>query len=715
MIKRYFELQEKVLSYNKDANTELLKKAYSVAADAHIGQKRATDEPYIIHPLAVAATLAEMRLDEISIAAGLLHDIVEDTSYTIEKIEDLFGKEIADIVWGITKISKIPDYDADDAKAETLKKMIIAMTNDIRVILIKLADRLHNIRTLEFLPVEKRKRISLETLEIYAPIAFRLGMGKVKDELEDVSFMYAYPKEYERINKEVSEKKGWADKNIENVKKEIEKILKKYKIKGKIFSRIKREYSIYKKLLKQEISLDKVFDLLALRVVTDTVENCYVIMGEIHHRWQHIPGRWRDLITNPKSNGYQSIHTTIITMEGVILEIQIRTEEMHRVAEEGIAAHWRYKEGISFIENDQRLQWFREMIEAHKTNPDPKEFLLHVKGDLTPDEIYVFTPKGKVINLKAGSTPIDFAYAIHTEIGNQCKGAIVNENLVPLRTKLNSGDMVEVLTAKNITPSSDWLKFVATSKARKKIMSYIQKKENLIHVERGKKIWARVLRDYKKRHALKLDEDDLMERIAKIHYTDIEVFFRDIGSGKKNLDRSTLKALFPEVSASDIKIVKRPQKKASQAYKLINVEGYNDIDVTLAKCCSPVKGEKITGYITTNRGLVVHRQNCVNLKNVVPDRLKNVSWNEVENYFYSVKYDLIIQDKPGVLSAISSVPAEYNSNIKNVGIEKISQSLSKIKLTLEIEDINQLNQIYRGLKKLKDVFSVVRKRVSEKV
>ena len=714
MIKRFFHLQEKVLSYHKGADIELLKKAYSVAADAHIGQRRATNEPYIIHPLAVAATLAEMKLDEISISAGLLHDIVEDTDYTIEKIKSLFGQEISDIVQAVTKISKISGFDAENAKAETLKKMIIAMTNDVRVILIKLADRLHNIRTLAVLESKKRKRIAFETLEIYAPIAYRLGMGKIKDELEDIAFIYAYPRDHLRIKKEVSDKRDWANSQLGHIKGEIEEIIKKYKIRGRVFSRIKREISIYRKIERQDIRLDQVYDLLALRVITDSVENCYITMGEIHQKWKHIPSRWRDMITHPKSNGYQSIHTTIIASTGVKFEIQIRTEDMHKIAEEGIAAHWRYKEGINFLENDQRLHWFREMIEAHRNNPNPKDFLNLVKGDLTPNEIYVFTPKGRVIGLNAGSTPIDFAYAIHTEIGNNCRGAVVNEKLVPLKTQLNSGDMVEVLTSKNISPSSDWLKIVATNRARRKIMNYLQKNENLVFIEKGKKIWAKVLREYKKKYKLTINREELAEKIKRIHYSEVEVFFRDVGSNKRLLDKKTLKILFPDVGAVDIKPEKRVSRKTSQIYKLINVEGYKDIDVALGKCCSPIKGDKIRGYITLNRGLVIHKESCSSLKHAVSSRQMNVSWNTIEEYFYVVKYDLIVQDKPGLLSAVSSVTGDHDSNIRNISMDRISQNMKKITLTFEVKDKEQLVKIARGFKGIKEVISVIRKRVSIK-
>ncbi len=710
MIKRFFELQEKVLSYHKDANIELLKKAYSVAADAHINQRRATNEPYIIHPLEVAGTLAEMRLDEISIAAGLLHDVVEDTNYTIERINTLFGKEIADIIWGVTKISRISDFDSDNARAETLKKMIVAMTNDVRVILIKLADRLHNIKTLEALDEEKRKRIAKETLDIYAPIAYRLGMGKIKTMLEDTSFKYAYPEEYTRINNEIEDKRVWALPKLDSLKEEIKKILKQYNISGEIQYRIKREISIYRKLMRQNITLDRVYDLLALRVITDSIENCYLLMGEIHQKWGYIPWRWRDFIARPKSNGYQSIHTTIITREGIKFEIQIRTREMHRVAEEGIAAHWQYKESITFLENDARLQWFRDMIEAHKENPNPKDFLTLVKGDLTPNEIYVFTPKGKVISLKRGATPVDFAYAIHTEVGSKCKGAYVNEQWAPLKTRLNSGDVVEIVIGQNARPSIDWLKYVVTSRARKSIMSYFQKKENILNLEKGKKMWGRILKQYKIKHNLRFSEEDIKNRVYELYHVDMETFFRDIGSNKRALDKRFLNTLFPEVSAPGIIPEKKVSPKTAQIYRLINVEGYRDIDILFARCCTPIKGDDIVGYITQRRGLVIHRENCPNLKNVLPSRLKEVSWNEVEDFSYLVKYDLLVEDRPGVLSSVSSITAENNSNIKKIEIEEISQHMSKIKIAFEVKNTTQLNRIHNQFKNTKGVESVIRRK-----
>jgi guanosine-3',5'-bis(diphosphate) 3'-pyrophosphohydrolase len=714
MIKRFHELQEKILSYYPEANIALLKKAYAISTDAHLNQKRASNEPYIIHPLTVAGILADMKVDEISIAAGLLHDVIEDSQYSREDLNKLFGQEISDLVWGVTKISKISEVDVEDAQAETLKKMIIAMTADVRVILIKLADRLHNIRTLAHLSPEKQIKIARETLEIYAPIAYRLGMGKIRDELEDVSFMYLHPDQYQRIKTEVSDKYDWAMKQVDALKKQILAILKGLKIKAEIQCRIKREISIYRKLQKQNIELENVYDLLALRVITDTVANCYVIMGAIHQQWVHIPGRWRDFITNPKSNFYQSIHTTIITREGVKFEIQIRTQEMHHNAEEGIAAHWKYKEGLAFLENDHRLEWFREMIDYHKTNPDPKEFLSLVKRDLTPNEIYVFTPKGKVINLKTGSSPIDFAYAIHSEVGDHCKNAIVNEKLVPLRTKLNSGDVVEIVTQKNSAPSADWLKFAVTLRAKKRIMAHLQKEEFAYDQEKGRRLWHKVLREYQKKYRLSINDQDMQKRVNAAGYPDMDTFLREVGSGKKMLNRETLKRIFPEVGAVEIAPVKKAAARSGSLHSLIHVDGQPDIDFIFAKCCHPIKGEEIIGYITKNRGLVVHRKNCPNVNKEIPSRLKHVAWNETFEHAYQVKLELLVADKPGVLSAITAITAASNSNIKKLAQEQTSQSMVKITLIFEVKDMFQLNEIYSQFKKIPDIYSINRKKTSDK-
>jgi GTP pyrophosphokinase len=507
-------------------------------------------------------------------------------------------------------------------------------------------------------------------------------------------------------------KKEWAIKKLENIKKELEDIVEQYKIKGEVHYRIKREISIYRKVLRQNITIDRVFDLLALRIVTDTVENCYALMGEIHQRWTFIPARWRDFIATPKANGYQSIHITVMTKEGVMFEIQIRTHEMHRVAEEGIASHWRYKDGISFLDNDQRLQWFRDMIDTHKENPNPREFLSMVKGDLIPNEVFVFTPKGKVINLKKGATPIDFAYAIHSEVGEHCKMAIVNETLVPLKTGLNSGDVVEIITAKDTRPSIDWLKYVATNRAKKKIMGYIQKKEYAQFEEKGKRTWNRILREYKRKHNLQLSEEEIEERIRKVQCTDMLTFYRAVGSSHKILDRNALKRLFPEVSTKHIETERRPAKKVSQVYRLVKVEGYSDVDVSFARCCNPIKGDKIAGFITKNRGLVIHKDKCANLKHVMPTRRLKVDWNEdVKDFSYDVRYDLMVIDKPGLLSTISTIIAGYNSNIRRIENEQISSQMNKLKITFEVKDTDQLRRIEQEFRAVKDVYQVIRKKV----
>lgn len=713
MIKRFFELQEKILSYHPDANTELLKKAYSVAADAHINQRRASDEPYIVHPLEVAATLADMKLDEISIAASLLHDVVEDTDYTIEEINRLFGEEVANIVWGVTKISKLPDFDVENAKAETLKKMIIAMTNDVRVILIKLADRLHNLKTLAALKSEKRQRIARETLEIYAPIAYRLGMGKIKTDLEDIAFPYAFPEEYEQISKEVSNQKKWADERLVEMHDALKKLLENHEITGEISYRMKREISIYRKLVRQNIGVHQVYDLLALRITTDTVANCYAILNGIHHNenWQYIPSRLRDFITAPKANGYQSLHTTVITRQGIKFEIQIRTPEMDKIAEEGIAAHWRYKEGISFLDNDQRLQWFRDMIEAHRSNPNPKDFLSLVKGELTPNEIYVFTPKGKVINLKAGSTTIDFAFAIHSQVGSHCKSAIVNEQIVPLRTELNSGDVVEILTDKKSNPSADWLKFTTTARARKKIIAFLQRQENQVAEEKGRRMWLRVLRSIKQKYDLKIGNAEIENRIKTVFSQDLDSFYREVGSSRKTLDKVFMKKILPEIPAPALVKVPTKTVRSDSNYKLVSVEGYTNIDITFAKCCTPIKGDPIVGYITQKRGLVVHRRDCSKVLEAVSPRLKNVSWVDNNDHVFWVRYELLVADRPGLLSKVTGVTAKHKSNIRTISQERISQNVAKIKLVFDVRDTEQLQKISGDFLKTKGVISVVRRKV----
>jgi len=715
MIKRYFELENKILDYHKDANTQLLKKAYTVAAEAHMKQERATREPFITHPLSVASILADMKMDEITITAALLHDIVEDTETDIRQIKKMFGAEISNLVWGVTKISKLSSLDALDAKAQTLKKMIIAMSDDVRVILIKLADRVHNMSTLHALPPEKQKKIARETLDIYAPIAYRLGMARIKTTLENIAFKYAFPAEHRKIKESIFRKIGILREHIKRIKLKLQEILTAHDIPGDISFRIKRPISIYRKLERQKIQLEKVYDLLAFRIITDTTENCYTILGEIHQIWKHIPERLRDFISNPKSNGYQSLQTTVIDSKEIIFEIQIRTHEMHVLAEEGIAAHWKYKEGISFIQHDERLQWFREMIQDHVSNPDPHEFLNLVKGDLTPNEIYVFTPKGKIINLKAGSTPIDFAYAIHSEIGHKCARAIVNEHMVPIRTRLKSGDVVEIQTSRDVSPNIDWLKHVATHRARKAISAYISKRENSILIAKGKRIWNRIFQKYKKKSPQEATAIEFIDRIKKLNYKSKEPFFKDIGSGNIKLDSIFLRKLFPRIAPPKLRVKKRSRPpKGVRDYKLVRVEGYDDIDISLARCCNPIKGDSIKGYMTSNRGLVIHKSGCANLKGAIDSKIKQVKWNLEEDSHYLIKYDILADDRIGVLNKITAVLSEFESNIRDLKTSKISQKNIKITLTFEVKNTTQLKNIVQQLKLQKSVYTLIRKRFTEK-
>jgi len=715
-IKRFYELHDKVFEYYPDANFELLKKAYSVALKAHFKQKRKDKEPYITHPLTVANIIADLKLDEISIASALLHDVVEDSDISVDYLEKEFGKEVAKIVDGVTKITRMSskEVDKEEIKAETFKKIILAMTDDVRVILIKLADRLHNVMTLEPFREEKRKRIARETIEIYAPIAYRLGMGRMKDMLEDLSFPYAYPDEYKEIESEINKKKEWAEGKLKNLESELKTLLKQKGIKGNISYRIKRPISIYRKLIRQNISFDKVFDLLALRIITDSIDDCYMLLALINQKWKYMESRIRDFIQKPKDNGYRSLHTTIIDDDGDKFEIQIRTKEMHEIAEQGIAAHWKYKEGIRFLEDDIRLKWFRDMIEFHKNNPDPKEFMHLVKKELVPDEISVFTPKLKVINLKYGASVIDFAYAIHTDIGNKCHQAIVNEHIVPIRTKLKTGDIVEIITSKNANPSVDWLKYVVTEKAKKNINSYVQKQENIKNIQKGKKIWAKFFRELKKKFKNKINELNLEDRIKRLKYTELNTFFRDLGSSKRTLDSVAIKKLFPEIDTKGVvKVIKKRERK-SFFHKLIKVEGYDDIDVVFAGCCSPIKGDDIVGFITKNRGIVIHKRSCSNIKNVLASRLINVGWNDTRDYKYAVKYDLIVKNVPGMLKKISEVTEKFNSNILSIETTQISPSSTRIRIVFEVIDVSQLEKIHKKFIEIKGVFNVNKKRISAK-
>ncbi len=714
--KRYFELLEKILEYHPEADTELIKKAYIVATEAHVNQKRANQEPYIVHPLNVAMILATMGLDEIAIASGLLHDVVEDTFYTEEDLRKKFGDEIAKIVAGVTKIGKMPhytNYDKDQAKAESTKKMIVAMAEDIRVILVKLADRLHNMRTLSHLREEKQKRIALETLDIYAPIAHRLGIGQIKEELEDLSFAAAYRAESQELHNFIEENRELNEKSLMRMKGEILALMKQSNIKGVVSYRIKRPISIFRKMIRQKIDVKRVYDLLALRVIVEDVESCYLLHSEINRKWHFMQFRLRDFIKRPKENGYSSLHTTII-YDSRYYEIQIRTQDMDNVAEMGIAAHWRYKEGIAAPEDEKKIEWFRSIIKNYKNHSSAQDFVQNLKSDLKSSEIYVYTPMGKVITLPVGSTPIDFAYAIHSKVGECCKGAFINEHHASIKTVLKSGDMVEIETDKRSAPKQEWLNHVASNRARRRINYYLSKQENIRYIERGKRIWKKHYREIIRKYKDKVENKSLEERVGFLKYNDLDSFYKDLGNYSKSLDKEALQTLFPELKIMEVKRVLKVQEKGKKnnLYRLIEVEGLSDVDISLAKCCHPIKGEKIYAYVTLNRGIAIHNADCHSIKKMDMSRLKNARWKEdIGNYTYMVQYEVTLPDKPGNLNRITNILSELNINIRDIRVEKKSKSTSTVYFTIEVSDSSQLQNIDKELNKFEGIKNSKHRRV----
>ncbi|MCP2520757.1 bifunctional (p)ppGpp synthetase/guanosine-3',5'-bis(diphosphate) 3'-pyrophosphohydrolase [Candidatus Aminicenantes bacterium AC-335-A11] len=708
---RFDEIVEKVLTYNPKADIDLLRRAYVFSAKAHKGQTRLSGEPYLSHPLEVTSLLADMKLDETTLAAGLLHDVLEDTDVSPDQLREIFGNEITRIVESVTKMSQIKFTSPEVHQAENIRKVILGMVDDLRVIFIKLADRLHNLKTLKFLPEEKQKQIARETLEIYAPIANRLGMGRIKAELEDLSFRYLYQDEYFRLLSLVEERREKAEMELKKMKKELEKLLSENHIEAKILYRIKRLYSIFDKMRKRDIEFDQVFDFMALRIITRTVKDCYTILGLIHKKWTPIPGRFRDYIALPKPNLYQALHTTIITPEKNTFEIQIRTEEMDEIAENGIAAHWKYKDDKG-LKDDERVKWLRELVEIYEGQKNPKEFLRNLKSDLGSEEIYVFTPKGEVIPLPMGSTPIDFAYKIHTEIGNHCIGAKINGKFSPLKTILKSGDIVEIITSPNGRPHRSWLNIVTTSKARSNIKHWLKLKEKERSINLGKKIWEKELEKYNLKTS-SIQEKEILEFLRKFRkgrFTSINDFYLAIGYGNIIVDRNFIKELFNSIKKDYKEIISPRQEKSLRKETGIKIKDEGDISIRLAKCCSPVKGEKIIGYLTKGRGLTIHSIRCSYVKKEILDseRMIEVSWDSKFSSNYLARLNIKAEDKKGVLAEIASTIANTGSNIKKAQVDTFANEKAQIKLWLEIQNIDQLNSIINELKKIKEVNEVER-------
>src|SRR5262244_1255001 len=635
---RFQQLLGKVAENRPTDDLEIIRKAYDFSLKHHAGQTRASGEPFLIHPLEVSLVLADMKLDSTAIAAGLLHDAIEDTPVTDDDIRREIGDHVLQIVEGVTKIDKIDFASREERQAENVRKMVLAMVNDIRVVLIKLADRLHNMRTLKHLPEDRRQAVARETLEIYAPLAHRLGMGKVRGELEDLSFRYVDPIGYEQVRTAVESRRKAGEKFLAGIVKILQQKLKENGVEAKVESRIKRLFSIHQKLIRQRITVDQVYDLLAVRIITRSVKDCYTVLGSIHQMWRPVPGRIKDFIAMPRPNLYQSLHTTVITEDGHQFEVQIRTEEMHKMAEEGIAAHWKYKDGSPVsAEDEQRLNWLRQVMEWQQDVKDPSEFLSTFKVDLYPEEVYTFTPKGKVVILPRDASTIDFAYAIHTEVGHTCVGAKVNGRIVPLRYKLRNGDVVEIMTQTGHNPSRDWLSFTKSSRARNKIKHWLNIHQRERAIEIGKKLLERQARKY--RLAIKDFDDKEFDRIAKEYGLGTgQDLIAGIGYGKYSA-RQVLAKLSPgltdEPAAEETPeeartlgtVIRRVFGQSADA-GAIKVKGYNDLMVYRARCCNPIRGETIVGYVTRGKGVAVHAVSCPNVNNLMyeADRRIAVEW-----------------------------------------------------------------------------------------
>lgn len=716
-----------VKKYEPKANTRLIRRAYDLAKAAHKGQTRVSGEEYIIHPLHVAQILTELHIDDVTISAALLHDVVEDTIYTNEQIADMFGEEVAMIVDGVTKLGRIKYKSKEEVQLENYRKMFLAMAKDIRVIMVKLADRLHNMRTLKYMREDKQKRIAKETIEIYAPLANRLGISNIKWELEDLCLRYLEPETYydlvENVKQKRRERQAFIDTSIEHIREKLDEA----NIKADINGRAKHFYSIYKKMKRDNKSISEIYDLSAIRVLVESVKDCYGVLGVIHAMWKPIPGRFKDYIAMPKSNGYQSLHTTVMT-RGYPLEIQIRTYKMHQVSEYGVAAHWKYKEAgkgaTAGNAVDQKMNWLRQMVNLQQELSDPKEYFEALKVDIFSDEVFVFTPKGDVIDLPKGSNPIDFAYRIHTEVGHHCVGAKVNGKMVPLEYKLKNGDIVSVVTNKaNNGPSRDWLNIVASSETRSKIRSWFKKERREENIERGMELIkgeakrlgyapkelikeGRLLEVAKKLNIL--SEDDLL---AALGYGGITV--HGIMTKLIELHKKELKANTPVDVSKMLSELKQPQhngKKSKSSHGVL-VEGESGLLVRLARCCNPIPGDPITGYVTRGRGVSVHRSDCPNvLKDTDFSRMIEVGWDIGLDKVYTVELEIVCNDKSGMLTSVLAVPTEMKINIHSVNASpNRSNKTSTIMLGLEVRNSTQVTQIMTKLRRLKDVFSVTRK------
>ncbi len=718
----FAQLRAHILEYRPNDDLTPVERAFTFAEERHKGQRRASGEPYMSHPLAVADILASMRMDLVSIETGLLHDVVEDTAATSEEIRKQFGEEVARCVDGVTKLSKLDFSSAEDAQSESYRKMLLAMVSDIRVMIVKLADRLHNMRTLGALSRERQERIAHETVEIYAPIAHRLGMGKVRGELEDLAFRHLDPDAFEDISNSIDAHRLANEAFLASIKNTVEEELRKEGIPARVEGRVKRAYSVYQKLKRQKITIDQVYDLLALRIITDSVKNCYAALGVIHNQWRPVPGRIKDHIAIPRPNLYQSLHTSVVGPEGRHFEVQIRTEEMHRLAEEGIAAHWKYKEGRKPggapnrgpSDDDQRIAWLRHLVEWQQDMKNSSEFLDTLKVDLYADEVHTFTPRGRVIALPKDATPVDFAYAIHSDIGNTCYSAKVNGKAVPLRYTLQNGDTVEIITQSNQKPSRDWLSFVKTAKARNKIRHLINAEERNKAIEIGQKYLDREAR----RCGIYLNRaprEQLQSVAADYGYGKMEDLYAALGFGRFSA-RQVLQKMVPGVAepepAAEPPAPAPYQPRDPGGEGVVKVSGADQVLVYRAKCCNPIRGEAIVGYVTRGKGVAVHSRQCSNVQKLMFDaeRKIDVAWEGTASAPLPVRLVVHTDDRPGLLNQLTSILSSENANIRSLEakteIDATADAL--IEMTIDVKDKKQLEKLVSSMRRISGIRDVER-------
>jgi guanosine-3',5'-bis(diphosphate) 3'-pyrophosphohydrolase len=700
-----------VKQYHPQADVGLIERAYQFSAEAHKEQRRQSGIPYVTHPLEVALILTQLRMDAHTIAGALLHDTIEDTGVTEEQIAHEFGSEVAVLVNGVTKLNKLEFGSREEHQAESFRKMVLAMAKDIRVILIKLADRLHNLRTLEYLSEDKQRRIGQETLDIYAPLANRLGISWLKSELEDLSFRYVHPRIYEELSQQLASADQAREGLLVKAQRQIADTLHNMQIPCRLTGRAKNIYSIYQKMQRQQSAIEDIYDILAIRVITDTIPNCYASLGTIHNLWKPIPGRFKDYIALPKANMYQSLHTTVVGPQGERLELQIRTEDMHRTAEEGIAAHWRYKEGTPQDPSDERFAWLRHLLEWQQDLTDPLEFMETVKIDMFPEEVYVFTPKGEVRSFPRGATPIDFAYAIHTDVGAQCVGAKVNGRIVPLRYELRNGDTVEIRTSPNHTPNRDWLRWVVTSRARTKIKAWLKAEQKERSIAMGRDLCTRELHKYVQNPHAYMKSESLVDLAPSHGLATADDLLAAIGYGRISASQVAHKLLPPEILETYKQQPKSVDEHAPRRHEEgVKVQGLDDILIRYAQCCHPLPGDSIVGYVTRGRGITVHTVDCLSAEKLEydADRRVPVEWDLQQTTTHPVKISVVALDQAGVLAGVSSAIADCDGNISRATVTTSQDKRAYLDFTVDIRDITHLKEVMRRVGNLNGVLSVER-------